>query len=49
MTKRLAMARGELKDSFGAWTMNQEEEERVFSSLKKNWKKATVRARGPMT
>lgn len=45
--KRLARERGELKDSFGAWTMSQEEEERIFSSLKKHWKKATVTARSP--
>ncbi len=44
--KRLARERGELKDSFGAWTMSQEEEERVFSNLKKNWKKTTLRVRG---
>ncbi len=37
--KRLARERGELKDSFGTWKMTDDEEERIFSSLKKNWKK----------
>ena len=45
--KRQAGEHGELKDSFGAWTMSQEEEERIFSSLKKHWKRATVTARSP--
>lgn len=45
--KRLVQERGELKNSFGAWTMNDEEEEKIFSNLKKHWRKATgtVRSR----
>jgi predicted CopG family antitoxin len=43
--KRLARERGNLKDSFGAWTMTDEEEKRIFSSLKKNWKKTTLAIR----
>ena len=42
MIKRLARERGELKDSFGAWSMNEGEEERIFSGLRKQWNKATV-------
>jgi len=37
--KRLATERGKLKDSLGAWKMSDEEEERIFSGLNKNWKK----------
>ena len=37
--------RGKLNDSFGAWTMSDEEEERIFSSLKKNWKRTTLAIR----
>ena len=37
--KRLAEERGKLKDSLGGWKMSDEEEERIFSSLNKNWKK----------
>jgi len=46
--ERLARERGELKDSFGAWTMADEEKEEIFSSLRKNWKKTTlaIRSRG---
>ena len=44
--KRLARERGELKDSFGGWTMSEEEEGRIFSSLQKNWEKTTRRVRG---
>jgi predicted CopG family antitoxin len=43
--KRLARERGELKDSFGAWTMTDEEEERIFSALKKDWRNATLAIR----
>jgi len=43
--KRLARERGELKDSFGAWKMTDEEEQKIFSSLKKNWKKTTLAIR----
>jgi predicted CopG family antitoxin len=39
--KRLAKERGKLKDSFGAWKMSDDEEERIFPSLKKNWKRTT--------
>jgi predicted CopG family antitoxin len=44
--KRLARERGELKDSFGAWTMSEEEEEKMVSSLKKNWKISNLIVRG---
>ena len=37
--KTLAKDRGKLQDSFGAWKMSDDEEERIFSSLNKNWKK----------
>jgi predicted CopG family antitoxin len=43
--KRLAKERGKLKDSFGAWKMSDDEEERMFSNLKKNWKKTTLAIR----
>jgi hypothetical protein len=40
------MARkGRLSYSFGAWKMSDEEEERIFSSLKENWKRTTVAIR----
>ncbi len=44
--KRLANERGKLKDSYGAWTMTDEEEAEIFSGLKLNWKKTTRRIRG---
>jgi len=37
--------RAKLKDSLGAWKMSDEEEERTFSSLKKNWKRTTLAIR----
>jgi hypothetical protein len=40
------MEHGELKKSFGAWKMTNDEEEALFSSLKKNWKKTTLTIRG---
>jgi hypothetical protein len=43
--KRRARELGDLKDSFGAWTMTDEEGRRIFSSLKKNWKKTTLEIR----
>ncbi len=43
--KRLARERGQLRDSYGAWTMSDEEEARTFTSLKRHWKKATLRTR----
>jgi predicted CopG family antitoxin len=46
VTKKIAWERGDLKDSFGAWTMSDEEEEKIFSDLKKSWKKSTLRIRG---
>ncbi len=36
---------GNLKDSFGAWKMSDEEEERIFSRLNQNWKKTTLAIR----
>jgi len=33
---------GRLSDSLGAWNMSDEEEERIFSSLKENWKRTTL-------
>jgi hypothetical protein len=33
------------KDSLGALTMTDEEEENIFSNLKKNWKKTTLAIR----
>ncbi len=49
MIKRPAREHGELKDSFGAWTMTDKEEEKIFSSLKKNWKRTTLAIRGRVT
>ncbi len=37
MIRSLAKERGKFKDSLGAWKMSDEEEERIFSSLNKNW------------
>ena len=36
---------GRLSDSLGAWNMSDEEEARIFSSLKENWKKTTLSIR----
>jgi len=36
---------GRLSDSLGAWNMSDEEEERIFSSLKENWKRTTLGSR----
>ncbi|TMI43129.1 hypothetical protein E6H19_10510 [Candidatus Bathyarchaeota archaeon] len=36
---------GRLSDSLGAWNMSDEEEERIVSSLKKNWKRTTLAIR----
>jgi len=33
---------GRLSDSLGAWDMSDEEEERIFSSLKEIWKRTTL-------
>ena len=33
---------GRLSESLGAWNMSDEEEERIFSSLKENWKRTTL-------
>jgi predicted CopG family antitoxin len=38
--KRIAKTRGGLIDSFGAWRMSDEEEEGIFSSLKKLWRRS---------
>ena len=43
--KRLTRERGKLSDSLGAWKMTDEEAEQIFSSLRHNWKKSTVRLR----
>ncbi len=47
MKNRLAKERGGLRDSYGAWTMSDEEEAEIFSNLKTKWKKAMSRLRGP--
>jgi predicted CopG family antitoxin len=44
--KRLTRERGKLSDSLGAWKMTDEEAEQIFSSIKQNWNKSTVRLRG---
>jgi hypothetical protein len=38
--------RGRLGDSLGAWNMSDEEEEKIYSRLKENWKKTTLAIRG---
>jgi len=43
--RRLIRERGRLRDSLGAWNMSDEEEEKIFSSLKENWKKTTLSIR----
>lgn len=43
--KRLTRERGKLSDSLGAWKMTDEEAEQIFSSLRLNWKKSTMRLR----
>src|SRR2546425_5808741 len=43
--RKLTRERGRLSDSLGAWNMSDEEEERIVSSLKKNWKKTTLAIR----
>ncbi len=47
--KRLARERGRLRDSYGAWTMSDEEEAKIFSSLKHHWRRTTLRTRGLKT
>ncbi len=44
--KRLARERGSLRDSLGGWRMSDEEEQEIFSSLGKQWKRTTFRVRG---
>ena len=44
--KRLTRERGKLSDSLGAWKMTDQEAQEIFSSLKRHWKKSTVRIRG---
>ncbi len=45
--KRLPRERVELSDSFGAWSMSQQEEENtLFSSLGKNWNRTTSKIQG---
>ena len=46
LSKTVGKERGQLKDSFGSWTMTDEEEEKIFSGLKKNWKRTTLAIRG---
>jgi len=43
--RKLIRERGRLRDSLGAWNMSDEEEEKIFSSLKENWKKTTLSIR----
>jgi predicted CopG family antitoxin len=43
--KRLTKERGKLSDSLGAWKMTDQEAEQIFSSLRRSWKKSTVRIR----
>jgi predicted CopG family antitoxin len=43
--KRLAKERRRLSDSLGAWKMTDQEAEQIFSNLRRNWKKSTVRIR----
>ena len=43
--KRLTKERGKLSDSLGAWKMTDQEAEEFFSSLRRNWKRSTVRLR----
>src|SRR5207245_5475847 len=43
--RKLTRERGRLRDSLGAWNMSDEEEERIVSSLKKNWKRTTLAIR----
>jgi len=40
--RKLIRERGRLRDSLGAWNMSDEEEEKIFSSLKENWKRTTL-------
>ena len=44
-----ARERGQLKDSYGAWTMSDEEEAEILSSRNRNWKKASNTIRGLKT
>ena len=44
--KRLTKERGKLSDSLGAWKMTDQEAQEFFSSLRRHWKKSTVRIRG---
>ncbi len=43
--RKPARKRGKLKDSLGAWKMSDEEEKRIFSNLKKKWKKTSTAIR----
>jgi hypothetical protein len=43
--RKLIRERGRLRGSLGAWNMSDEEEEKIFSSLKENWKKTTLAIR----
>jgi hypothetical protein len=43
--RKLIRERGRLRDSLGAWNMSDEEEEKIYSSLKENWKKTTLSIR----
>jgi predicted CopG family antitoxin len=35
--------RGKLKDCFGAWDMDDEEEKEIFANLRKFWKQSELR------
>ena len=43
--KRLTNERGKLTDSLGTWTMDDQEEQRIFSKLETHWKKASSKLR----
>lgn len=37
------LKRGKLKDCFGAWDMDDEEEEKIFTNLRKFWEESKLR------
>ena len=40
---RLSSRRGKLKDCFGAWDMDEEEEKEIFANLRRFWKQSELR------
>ena len=40
---RLSSKRGKLKDCFGAWDMDDEEEKEIFENLRRLWKQSGLR------